>query len=187
MKRVLRVYSIVAAIFLVAIAAGLLLTLDTGDFRLLEDIEAGGWSLHTYVGLFLFIFFILIILIPQLSKRVPAARNVLPRFISGFETSDSTKIKWWTMVVLGALGVYAYTYCHHICDTGGVPIFDCDIHFFHMLFRFSLSLFPYFIGGCIVGGLIMKYFSAGRFKLPSSMLLLISESGSMAASSSNLS
>jgi len=39
-----------------------------------------------------------------------------------------------------------------------------------MLFRFSLSLFPYFIAGCIVGGFIMKYLSSRRFKLPTSMV-----------------
>ena len=138
-------------------------------FRYLEELEEG-WTLHTYVGLVLFILFLLIIIIPQLNKRVPVANNAFARVASKFKVAEPEKLEWWIMAALGAVAVAAYVYCHHICETGGVPIFDCSITFFHMLFRFSLSLFPYFVGACIVGGFIVKYFSSGRFKLPRSMI-----------------
>ncbi|MFC2060548.1 permease [Chloroflexota bacterium] len=170
MKKVVRLYLIVAAQFLIAAAGSLLLVVDTGGFKPLQEIETGAWTIHTYAGLFLFIFFMLIVLVPQLITRVPVVKNAFSRIASRFEISETVKIKWWTMVVLSASAVYAYTYCHHLCDRGGIPIFDCEIHFFHMFFRFTLSLFPYFIGGCIVGGFIMKYLSASRFKLPTTML-----------------
>jgi uncharacterized membrane protein YraQ (UPF0718 family) len=138
-------------------------------FRYLEELEEG-WTLHTYVGLVLFILFLLIIIIPQLNKRVPVANKAFARVASKYKVSEPEKLEWWIMAALGAVAVAAYVYCHHICETGGVPIFDCSISFFHMLFRFSLSLFPYFVGACIVGGFIVKYFSSGRFKLPRSMV-----------------
>jgi len=176
-KRRLIFALVVATLLFIAIAvAGNLLpsamaVVDDGDFRPLEEFEPEeGWTLHTYVGLLLFIIFLAIIFIPQINKRVPAAERAFSRFASKFAVPESAKIKWWIMAALGVSGVYAYTYCHHICEKGGVPIFDCEIVFFHMLFRFSLSLFPYFIGACIAGGFIVKYFSAGRFKLPSSMI-----------------
>ena len=169
-------FALLALAVVVIVIGGILLPLATaaaadGDLRPLEEFEPEeGWTLHTYVGLVLFILFLLIIAIPQLNKRVPAAKSAFARAASKFTVAEPARAKWWIMVVLGAAGVGTYTYCHHICEKGGVPIFDHGISFFHMLFRFSLSLFPYFIGACIVGGFIVKYFSAGRFKLPTTMI-----------------
>jgi uncharacterized membrane protein YraQ (UPF0718 family) len=166
----------VAAVVVVIAIGGSLLPLamaavDDGDLRPLEELEPEeGWTLHTYVGLVLFILFLFIILISQLNKRVPAANSAFVRAASKFTVAEPARAKWWIMAALGAVAVAAYVYCHHICEKGGVPIFDCSIPFFHMLFRFSLSLFPYFIGACIVGGFIVKYFSSGHFKLPTSMI-----------------
>ncbi len=167
MRKTLKPLAVILSLFLIAISVGLLLPMDTGDLKPLEEVETG-WTFHTYVGLVLFVVFVLIMLVSQLNKRLPAFRSTFSRFTADLELS--TQLKQWAMVVLGATGVYAYVYCHHICATGGLPIFDCEIHFFHMLFRFSLSLFPYFVVGCIVGGLIMKLYSSGRFKLPTSMV-----------------
>lgn len=171
-KRVLEVAALLLVAFTIVGALPVAFAAENdGYFRPLEDIEEEeGWTLHTYVGLVLFIIFLVIILVPQITKRVPAAGNAFSRFADKFAVSEPAKIKWWIMVALGVSGVYAYAYCHHLCEKGGIPIFDCSISFFHMLFRFSLSLFPYFIGACIVGGFIVKYFSVGRFKLPNSML-----------------
>jgi uncharacterized membrane protein YraQ (UPF0718 family) len=171
MSNVNRCVSVVALVFLTVVGT-LPLALAAGTergFRYLEELEEG-WTLHTYVGLVLFILYLFVIIIPQLNKRVPAAKKAFARFTARFESSRSARLKWWVMVALGAAGIDTYAYCHHICEMGGIPIFDCSIPFFHLLFRFSLSLFPYFIGACIVGGFIVKYFSAGRFKLPTSML-----------------
>ena len=174
MKNVFKRCLIVAAIFFIAIAGNLLplaMAAEGGDFRPLEEIEAEeGWTFQTYGGLFLFIIFIFVIFVPQINKRVPAASKALSRLSSRFEVSELAKIKWWTMVAMGALGLYAYSYCHYICGQYGTVMFEQGITFFHMLFRFSLALFPYFIGGCIVGGFIMKYFASGRFKMPDSMI-----------------
>jgi len=93
----------------------------------------------------LFIFFVLVIVVSQINRRVPAAKKELSRLTPRLEASDSARIKWWTMIVLGALAVYTFTYCNYICETGGIPLFEPHINFFHMLFRFSLSLFPYLI------------------------------------------
>ena len=172
MKKKFKLCLFAAILLLIAMAANpaLAIAADDGDIKPLEELGPMGWTFHTYVGLFLFIIFIFIIVIPQVNKRVPVAKDAFSRFSSRFETPNSARVKWWIMVALGASAVYAYIYCHYLCEVGGIPIFDCEIHFFHMLFRFSLALFPYFIVGCIVGGFIMKYFSPGRFKLPSSMI-----------------
>ncbi len=144
---------------------------DDSEFRPLDEFEAEDeWTFHTYLGVVLFILYLALIIIPRLSGRIPVVTTAVSRFGAKLEELATPKRKWWTMLTLGAMALYAYGYCHHICEKGGVPIFDCNIIFFHLLFRFSLALFPYFIGGCIVGGLIMKYFSTGRLTIPDSML-----------------
>ena len=163
---------LVAAVILAAFSMGpgLALAAGGGDVIPLEELEPEGWTFHTYLGLVLFILFVLIVLVPRVNRRVPAARNAFSALASRFEPARSPKVKSLIMVALGGSAVYAYTYCHFLCEVGGVPIFDCDLSFFHILFRFSLAVFPYFVGGCIVGGLIMRYFAAGRLKMPGSMV-----------------
>lgn len=79
MKKV-KLYLIVAAIFLIAIAASLLLVIDNEDFKLLEELGEGGWTIHAYAGLVLFIFFVLLIVISQLKKRIPAFQAILVQY-----------------------------------------------------------------------------------------------------------
>ncbi len=122
------------------------------DIQPLEKIGGeGSWTIHAYVGLVLFIFYLFVILYPYFERRSKAS------FISlKFEVPDNLKLG--IMIFLSISALYTFTYCHYICTKYSALVFEEDLNFFHLLFRFSLSLFPYFIGACVFGGFIVVYF-----------------------------
>ena len=162
-----KIYTIIFIAFLAMVVLGLrLMLLNESGLVFLEDVETY-WTFHTYIGLTIFIFFAAIAINPYLRKIAP-----IKKFQSNLTSKHKIphEIKWWTMIALAVMAAYTFTYCNYICSTFNLTTFEPELPFFHILFRYSLSFFPYLIAACIIGGFITKYFIGGKYKMPDSLL-----------------
>lgn len=108
---------------------------------------------------------ILCLVVPLLRRWIPAFDAPAKRFFEKIRFSE--KGQWWLSILLGmmALGLLTYSiYCQIVRP--GLESFVSG--FFPNLFLFTMKTFPFFVGGCIAGGLVMKYFT-GRVQLPRSV------------------
>jgi len=157
----------ISLIALLLFAVRILLLEESGPV-MLEPVDSGAWSFHTYVGLSLFVFFVAVIVFPYFKKLISKQKRELPRL--QISDSVSRQIKWWTMIALLVSGAYIFTFCNYICTNFVSATFDPELSFFHILYRYTLSFFPYLIAACFIGGLIMTRMNSGRYKMPDSML-----------------
>ncbi|MEM2125544.1 MAG: permease [Candidatus Methanosuratincola sp.] len=135
---------------------------------MLEPADSGAWSFHTYVGFLLTVFFAAVIAFPYIKKFLSKRNMTLPRL--PIREPLLRQIKWWTMIALLLSGAYIFTFCNYICTNFVSGTFDPDLSFFHILYRYTLSFFPYLIAACFIGGIIMTRMNSGRYKMPDSMV-----------------
>ncbi|MDH7555833.1 MAG: permease [Candidatus Methanosuratincola sp.] len=157
----------VSLIALLLLAVRLLLLEESGPV-MLEPADSGAWSFHTYVGFSLSVFFVAVVISPYAKKLLSKQKRALPSL--PIRDPVIRQIKWWTMIALLVSGAYIFTFCNYICTNFVSATFDPDLSFFHILYRYTLSFFPYLIAACFIGGLIMTRMNSGMYKMPDSML-----------------
>jgi len=157
----------ISLIVLLLFAVRLLLLEESGPV-MLEPADSGAWSFHTYVGFSLSVFFVAVIVFPYAKKLLQKQKRSLPRF--RIRESLLRQIKWWTMIALLVSAAYIFTFCNYICTNFVSATFDPDLSFFHILYRYTLSFFPYLIAACFIGGLIMTRMNSGKYRMPDSMI-----------------
>ncbi|MCK4595593.1 permease, partial [candidate division WOR-3 bacterium] len=126
-----------------------------------------GLSRFNITGFLWFIFLGFILVLPFIGSKIKSTSKWLDR-ISPNRLPQ--RIRWWLMLTLGLGALALYIYCF-ICKTElGAPIFALEKpSLLDVLWLYSFRVFPFFIGGCILSGWILRYFS-GKRHLPSSML-----------------
>ncbi|MEN3034959.1 MAG: permease [Candidatus Methanosuratincola sp.] len=167
MRKLLSFAIPISLILLLLLAIQFLLLEESGPV-MLEPVDSDAWSFHTYVGFSLSVFFVAVIVFPYAKKLLVKENRALPRL----HVSEPIlrQIKWWTMIALLVSGAYTFLFCNYICTNFVSATFDPDLSFFHILYRYTLSFFPYLIAACFIGGLIMTRMNSGRYKMPDSML-----------------
>jgi len=78
-------------------------------------------------------------------------------------------IKWYFMMSIGLACVFLYLYCW-LCRVFEADGPGNDRTFLDWIFRDLLGILPWFVWGCILAGVVLKYLSLGRLRLPKSML-----------------
>lgn len=120
-----------------------------------------------------FVFFFLsafIIVLPFLRKRIPALDRALARPGEKLGAMFSDDFKKALMLILTLAGVALYAYCLFCADKTSLEVDREHQNLFHVTAKLSMRVFPFFIFGCFLAGVIEKYFRAGRIPIPSSML-----------------
>lgn len=109
----------------------------------------------------------LAIFFPLLGRKIRPLDRLLLGIASKF--SFPTKAKWWIMLFLGLGALALFIWCYICKDESGTAAFAVTKPgFLPTLYLYSFRIFPFFIGGCILSGFILRYFSAHRH-LPRSM------------------
>ena len=123
-------------------------------------------SLHQFIGALIVIIVIESFLLEFIGKRNKKVDNLLNYTSPTRWLPD--KIKWWFMVSFAIACIFLYLYCW-ICRILEHDAGD-DALFFDFIFRDLMGILPWFVWGCIMAGVIMKYLSLGRLRLPKSMI-----------------
>jgi uncharacterized membrane protein YraQ (UPF0718 family) len=103
---------------------------------------------------------------------LPWARRWVPPFDAWVKrmtpaVSLGERGQWWFAFFLGLMGLALFSYSIYCQITRpGLEAFVKG--FMTNLFLFSIKTFPFVVGGCLVAGLVMKYFTA-RWSLPRTM------------------
>jgi HEAT repeat protein/uncharacterized membrane protein YraQ (UPF0718 family) len=117
--------------------------------------------------LLLFIIMIGLVVTPTIRSWVSPFDLIMRRATSFLGFFSKERVKWWLALILAivAMAVFVYcVYCEIIQPTMETPSKD----FLPNLYLFALKVFPFFIGGSLISGIVLKYFSQ-KWRLPSSM------------------
>jgi len=126
------------------------------------------WSFHTWLGVVYSILLLVVIAVPFLRKKWTGLDNAITRSREWLGSLLSDDFKKVMMAVLAIAGAAAYIYC--LTCPERTSLSGAHKNIFHVLTRLSIRVFPFFIIGCFLAGIIEKYFRAGRIPFPKSML-----------------
>jgi uncharacterized membrane protein YraQ (UPF0718 family) len=126
-------------------------------------------SWRAWIGISYILLTAAVIVLPFLRKRIPALSTFLNRFSLRLNDSISMPVKKLVMVLLALGAVITFGYCY-FCAHKGTLFFHGHPTPFHIMGRFALRVFPYFMLGCLLAGVIEKYFRSGRIPFPKSMI-----------------
>ena len=77
------------------------------------------------------------------------------------------RVKWWFMFILTIPCLCLVAYCLN-CQGGGPPVENRT--YFEWVSMTLIETLPWFVIGCILAGLVLKYIALGKLRLPKSML-----------------
>ncbi len=125
------------------------------------------FKIHALIASFIIIFVIEAFLFSYLRKKNKGINDWL-NYIS-LDRVVPDKVKWWFMASFGIGCIFLYTYCW-ICKTLDWDGSGEDRLVLDWIFRDLVGILPWFVWGCILAGIITKYLSIGRLRLPRTML-----------------
>jgi len=117
------------------------------------------------VGIPLAVIYASVLLIWQARKRSSA----FDAWYSEVKISPSYSAKRILTIALMCIAVIAYFYCYS-CKKTIYQKASHEASFLHMIVSFSIRVFPYFVAGCVLAGLIERYMSKKNRWLPKSMI-----------------
>ncbi|MCK4266558.1 MAG: permease, partial [Thermoplasmata archaeon] len=84
------------------------------------------------------------------------------------DTKVPDRVKWWFMGLFGLGCIFLYTYCWtcEFNDGGGA---GDQSPYLYWVFRNLLYILPWFVWGCIMAGIVMKFLQMGKLRLPRTM------------------
>jgi uncharacterized membrane protein YraQ (UPF0718 family) len=128
--------------------------------------------LQSAVGILVVIYVILAFSLDFLRKRCITLNTRLSRFSLDARVPD--RFKMWFMGGMGVFGLALYIYCTY-CKFKVVEIGECSdfvpgMVYFVKIFEEVMGILPWFICGCIIAGLVIKYYTSGKLRLPQSMI-----------------
>ena len=128
------------------------------------------WTFHTWMGVVYLVLVAGIIVLPALRKRSAALDRGLGRPAQWLQSRVSDKFIKALMVILTAAAAGLYAYCLACGFRGSLSAGEHGQNVFHITAKLAMRVFPFFVMGCFLAGLIEKYFRAGRIPIPASML-----------------
>lgn len=118
--------------------------------------------------LVLFILMAAAVTVPYVRKKVPPMDFSFKKFAGYFKFFSNERNQWWMSVVMGVIALGVFAYCVY-CEITEPAIEATNKEFLANLYLFTLKVFPFFVGGSLIAGVIMKRFSQNR-RFPRSML-----------------
>ncbi len=125
-----------------------------------------GITIHGVIGLLVIVYVILAFIFDFARKKSKSLDEKLNNISPSKLVPD--KIKWWFMALFAIANIFLYLYCW-ICKITENDGGD-DALYLDFIFRDLLGILPWFVWGCILAGVVMKYLKLGRLRLPSTMM-----------------
>ncbi|MFO8056016.1 MAG: permease, partial [bacterium] len=126
------------------------------------------WTFHTWLGVVYSVLLVVLIAVPLLRKRWGGLDSIISRSRQWAGSLLSDDFKKVLMTVLTVFAAAVYIYCLTCTDRGTSP--GAHKNIFHVVTRLSIRVFPFFVIGCFLAGVLEKYFRAGRIPFPKSMV-----------------
>jgi HEAT repeat protein/uncharacterized membrane protein YraQ (UPF0718 family) len=120
---------------------------------------------YPFVEPTLFGVMIFLLVMPLLRKWFPPVDRLAARLFGRIRLGE--RGQFWLAAALGLMGLALLSYSIY-CQITQPGLESFVPGFLTNLFLFTLKTFPFFVGGCLISGLVMKYFSS-RWHLPRSM------------------
>ncbi len=110
---------------------------------------------------------IFLLLLPYLRRWIPPFERLIKKGSGILSASAWERVQLSISSVLGvfALALFSYSIWCQLTNPGLDAV---ETQFLPNLFLFALKTFPYFVGGCLISGLVMKYMNK-RWLLPRTM------------------
>jgi HEAT repeat protein len=125
-------------------------------------------SSYPWIDKVIFIFVILVIVVPTMRKYIKPFESLMQSVSKYFKFLGNERTQWWLAVFFGVIAIVYFTYCT-VLRLMSPSLEETSAEFITNVSLFTLKIFPFFVGGCLVSGMVMKYFSK-RNVLPKSML-----------------
>ena len=121
------------------------------------------------LGFPLLVVYAAVLILWQTRKRIGAIDRATNRVMDALRLRPGHTTKTVIVVLLSVLAVAAYAFCY-FCGKSLTEKASHDATFFHILASFSVRVFPYFIAGCVLSGIIERAFAKNTRWLPKSMI-----------------
>ena len=128
------------------------------------------WTFLTWMGFVYFFLVAVIFLVPFPRKRIKPFDRAMTRPGEKLGAIFSDDFKKALMLTLTVAGAFVYAFCLFCADRQSLAMDREHPNLFYVTANLSMRVFPLFIFGCFLAGVIEKYFRAGRIPLPESML-----------------
>ncbi len=120
------------------------------------------------VGIPLTLVYVIILVLWQLRRRIPAFHVWSDRVATDLHLTPGIDARKILVAFFSLCAVGAYIYCYSCSKLPGQNA-SHDASFFHVVVSFTIRVYPYFIVGCVLSGLIEKVFRKNSMWLPRSM------------------
>lgn len=127
------------------------------------------WSFHTWMGFVFVLLAVTVVIVPWARKASTGFDALVAGPEQRLAAGVSDDFKKVMMLVLAVAAVLVYAYCLTCAERGSL-YGPGEKNIFHVTARLSMRVFPFFIIGCFLAGVIEKYFRAGRIPIPRSMI-----------------
>jgi len=107
---------------------------------------------------YIFVIMMAVVIVPTARKMVKPFDRLMQNGVGVFGFLRKERVQWWLAFWSGIIALAFFVYCTFIeitessINKGGDDLYS-------NFFLFTLRTFPFFVGGCLASGLIMKYFS----------------------------
>jgi len=112
---------------------------------------------------------VFIVTLPVLRKRSALVDSILSRPVQWLQKYSSDKSKKRMMLVIASVASVVFFYCLTRSYYSSLTT-EVEQNIFQVFGMLSLRVFPFFIVGCFMAGVIEKYFQAGRIPIPQTMI-----------------
>jgi HEAT repeat protein/uncharacterized membrane protein YraQ (UPF0718 family) len=123
---------------------------------------------YTWIDKVIFVIVIAVLVIPMLRKYIKPFDRGMQKISGSFSFFSKERTQWWLAVIFGIIAIGYFTYCT-VYRLSAPSIEESSSEFITNVSLFTLKIFPFFVGGCLISGIAMKFFSK-RNVLPKSMM-----------------
>lgn len=123
---------------------------------------------YPWIDKVLFVLVILVIVVPTIRKYIKPFDRLMQPVSKYFQFLGNERTQWWLAVLFGIIALLYFIYCS-VLRLLSPTLEETSAQFITNVSLFTLKIFPFFVGGCLVSGMVMKYFSK-RKVLPKSMI-----------------
>lgn len=123
---------------------------------------------YPWIDKVLFVLVILVIVVPTTRKYIKPFDRLMQPVSKYFQFLGNERTQWWLAVLFGIIALLFFVYCS-VLRLISPSLEETSTEFITNVALFTLKIFPFFVGGCLISGVVMKYFSKKNI-LPKSMI-----------------
>lgn len=123
---------------------------------------------YPWIDKMIFVLVVMVLVIPTMRKYIKPFDRLMQSVFRYFQFLGRERTQWWLALSFGIIALLFFIYCS-VLRLISPSLEETSTEFITNVSLFTLKIFPFFVGGCLISGMVMKYFSK-RNVLPKSML-----------------